>query len=234
MNISLKKIGFITFFSLSGISGAHADFFSENAGTVIAFNQKYCDSNGCSTFPWQYEITKTGLSSAGESSILKGSMNKTSYGASVVIYEYGNKGFDMDSLQRADGKEYTSYWKFRFNNGKCNISVSSNVGKRIVTCKIVRVGIHHEQAKDNPEACRAVLETKAEIEALVRQFNAYEPCDLRAITIGSRINKLSTSIKGAGCASKMGEIDRAVKKRGRTCGEVRMDHKADSSLGVRG
>lgn len=66
--------------------------------------------------------------------------------------------------------------------------------------------MRRRQAPDDPRACQMVMKTKAEIEALLGK----EPEESCATS--EKIKKISKSIRGANCASKMGEIDRVLKR----------------------
>ncbi|MBZ9940172.1 hypothetical protein LB533_03535 [Mesorhizobium sp. BR1-1-13] len=216
------------------VSSAHADFFEKYAGTAFQVTSRYCSKYSCGdTATFIISVTANGIATRGYPTQFKGRVNKQKDYINE-IHSLGDDGFEI-STYASSGEKFESFTRYRFSGGKCSVTFSSNQLTGNVSCKILQKPKKVEQTKDNPKACRAIMEVKAEIEALIRKEKAQGPCDVRTLPISQRITKLSTGIKGAGCASKVIEIDGVLKTRGPTCSDLyQREHTPSGDGGVRG
>jgi hypothetical protein len=139
------------------------------------------------------------------------------------------------------GNSLSGTYKQTANSEECRFQASRVAGptaspeKPITPAREQTQNRPAKQAKDDPRACRTVIETAAELEQLSRKDKQFGPCDLGRRTVSERINRLSSSIRGANCPSKMVEIDRALKGRGMTCQQYyHMKNAPSGDGGVRG
>lgn len=211
-------------------SEAKADFFDTYNGTEFEYSLTTCQKGKCLSKTFKAEVTLNGIYHAGEGVYFRGRLTKTKYGSSIGLHSAGDNGFDIDVVHRQGSFSYTADSRFIFSNGKCRATYTSNMYTGTYVCKILKTGVVQKAAKDDPEACKAVMDVKAKIEGLIREERKFAPCDLRKINISNQIDRLSTGIKGANCASRMTEIDRVLQGRAPSC---RLETPT-GELGVRG
>ena len=204
-----------------------ASLYERYAGTKIILRTTNTLSNGdAATTSSSFSITERGLAAPGVPTIKDRTIVNIDAHTRISLSASGDT-FTIETTQPTS--KFWNITKITLNGDTCTASAKSSHYKSVVACSIASRGSGKSVAKDDPRACKVVQEAIAEIRSLtptVKNRDTYKAavgCD--------RMNKITRSIKGAGCPSLFPKVDAALGKAKQSCRKI--DHEL-SEVGVRG
>jgi hypothetical protein len=162
----------------------------------------------------------------------------------VIEHDWGTEKVDVDIRSSGFSWEIRSDSKRNYfhnvttttvslSGGSCRATTVSTISKVTVKCTIITRSSWH--APDDQRACKAVQETVARMKSLlthVRRQPVWGSGNPSYCHPVDEARKIGSNIRGAGCQSKMGEVEKLLKRA--EAGRCMYREPLGSANGVRG